>query len=148
MTIFKKIKDNLAFYSLAIILLLIFNYAINVFTYLDLPYLCHISLKQDVVSGNKVTMHKAINLLKKNDKASYKKLCRYVKTVSEKNCWAYDSRVEKLDYGEWQPGCYVKGSKTIYIKPEKADTDFVVKQRSEDIKKFMQMSMNFWKNYK
>lgn len=93
-------------------------------------------------------MHKAISLLKKEDKKSYRDLCKYVDIVSEKYCFAYDDRVEKLDYEVWQPGCYVMGSRTIYIKPESAESEEVIRKRSLEIKKYSQFSKEFWESKK
>jgi len=146
MEIFKKIKDNLAFYGLIIFLFFLFYYFINLFVYFDLPNLCYISLQKDVLAGNKETLHRAISLIKKKSPADYKNLCRFVKTVSEKYCFAFDPRVENTGEDPWLPGCFVRGSKTIYLKPEKEESDLIIGQRAEAIKGFMLMSKNFWEN--
>lgn len=141
---FKLSKDNIIFYTLILILLFGIYYVINIFSYFSPTSLCYISLNRDVLSGNKKTMHQAIALLKKEDKEVYRDLCKYVEVVSEKYCYVYDDRVEKLDYEAWQPGCYVKGSKTIYIKPEAGDSEDIIRKRAEDIKKYLQFSKEFW----
>jgi len=148
MEIMKKIKDNLAFYVLVLILFFVFYYFVNIFAYFDLPNLCYISLEKDALNGNKITLHQAIGLLKKNDRADYKNLCRFVKTVSEKYCFAFDPRVENNSQNPYQPGCFVKGSKTIYLKPEKEQSAFVIQKRAEELKKFMLMSKSFWETQK
>lgn len=144
----EKIKNNSAFFCLILFLFFIFYYSINQFAYFDLPNLCYLSLKKDVLAGNKKTMHQAIGLLKKKNKADYKNLCRYVNTISEKYCFAFDPRVENKSGDPWRPGCYVKGSKTIYLKPEKKKSDLIIERRSAEIKKFMLMSKNFEENKK
>jgi hypothetical protein len=146
MEIVKKIKDNPVFYSLILVLILLFYYIINLFAYFDLPNLCYIGLDKDILSGNKETMRQAISLLKRKNREDYKNLCRYVDTISEKYCFAFDPRVENEGQDPWRPGCYVKGSKTIYLKPEKEKSDTIIKQRAEDIKKFMLMSKAYWEN--
>jgi hypothetical protein len=54
--------------------------------------------------------------------------------------------VENTGEEPWLPGCFVRGSKTIYLKPEKEESDLIVGQRAEAIKGFMLMSKNFWEN--
>ena len=141
-----KTKDNLTFYFLVLILALILYFFINQFAYFDAPNLCYISLTEDVINGNKKTMHQAISLLKRTNREDYKNLCRYVHQIAEKNCFAFDPRVESRSEKTWQPGCFVKGSKTIYIKPAKERSELMIKKRSEEIKKFMLISKNYWEN--
>lgn len=141
-----KIKDNLILYGFIFLLAWLLYLFINQFDYFDAPNLCYISLGQDVLAGNKKTMHRAIGLLKKTSRDDYKNLCRYVDYIAEKNCFAFDPRVEGKNEDAWQPGCFVKGSKTIYLKPEAEESNLIVKNRTEQIKKFMLMSKNFWES--
>jgi len=148
MKITEKIKDKLIFYSLIIFLLFGIYYFINIFAYFDVQNLCYINLQEDILSGDKKTMHQAIKLLKKNNKEDYKNLCRFVDTISEKYCFAFDPRVESKNEDPWQPGCFVKGSKIIYIKPIEETSNLIIQKRSEEIKKFMLMSKNYWEDKK
>jgi len=144
----KKIKENLIFYIFILLIIFLAYFIINRFNYFDAPHLCYISLTPDILSGNKTTMHRAIDRIKKSDPEDYKDLCRYVEAISEKYCVAFDARVESRSENVQQPGCFVKGSKTIYLKPEKEASDSIIEQRAAAIKKFMLMSKSFWKNQK
>lgn len=146
MALMEKIKDRLMFYGFILILAWLLYVLINQFAYFDAPNFCHIGLEQDVLAGNKKTMRQAIGLIKKTSRADYKNLCRYVDNIVEKNCFAFDPRVENKESGAWQSGCFVKGSKTIYLKPENEASAAIIKKRSEEIKKFMLMSKNFWES--
>lgn len=141
-----KIKDHLLFYIPILFFAYLLYLFINIFVYFDLPNLCYIGLEKDVLAGNKKTMRQAIDLLKKKNKEDYKNLCKYVDVISEKYCFAFDPRVEGSSKNAQQPGCFVKGSKTIYIKPEERESDAIIAGRAEEIKKFMLMSKDFWEN--
>jgi len=44
-------------------------------------------------------------------------------------------------------GCYIKGSKVIYIKPERQNTDLIIQKRAEILKKYSAYSKKFWDSY-
>jgi len=139
-------KDNLIFYSLGLILLLFFIFIINRISYFDPLNLCYIKIEGDIVRGEETTIHKAISLIKKEDKKAYKDICKYVDTISESYCIIADWQISGPEFAEGLnlPGCYARGSKTIYIYPNKVVSEFVIRARKNDILKYTEFSKNFW----
>lgn len=143
-----KIREKLAGYGpilfAFILLLFILNYLINTIAYFDVINPCYISINADALRGNKDTISKAIAQLKKQDEKGYKTLCRYVAAIHEQNCGNFDSRVSADNGSHASPGCFIKGSKTIYVYPTEEDSERIVIQRMETIKKYAQYSKLFW----
>lgn len=144
------IKDLIVLILLIVIIFAFLFYVINIFSYFDPLHLCYISIQGDVLQGNKETIQKAIHLIKENDKANYIMLCKYVDVISEKNCRIADVVVDpqKLREGWELPGCYIKGSKTIYLYPNSSGDDKVIQDRAEVIKKYTSVSKSFWEGLK
>ena len=134
---------------LSIVLFMIY-YMINMFSYFDPARWCYVKIEGDIVSGSETTIRKAILVLKKDDPAAYESLCHYVDRVSERNCIVADHKISKKEFEEgWhQLGCYVRGTKTIYLKPTRVETEDVIQERAWVIKKYTEYSKNFWDNYK
>ena len=132
------------------IVLFMIYYMVNMFSYFDPGRWCYIKIEGDIMAGNESTVREAIFVLKNHDAAAYQSLCQYVDRVSERNCIVADHKTAKKDFEEgWdQPGCYVRGTKTIYLKPTKDDTEDVIQERAWVIKKYTGYSKNFWDNYK
>lgn len=102
-----------------------------------------------MIRGNEETIKQALKLIKKGNKNDYKMICKYVNTISEKYCTVADWHINEGEVraGYEEAGCYVRGSKTIYIQPTQEETDEVIKARAEDIIKYASFSKEFWQNY-
>lgn len=144
----KSIKDTLSFYWWVLILLGLIFFLINIGSYFDPLNLCYIRIEGDVVRGEEATIHKALKLIKRENKKTYKDICKYVDVISEKNCIIADWQISGDEYAEGLelPGCYARGSKTIYIKPQKTISDETIEKRKNDIIKYSEFSKNFWTN--
>ena len=122
-----------------ILLTLIFialTFFLNIFSYFDPFSFCYIGIDNDMLKGNQSSIKKAISLIKKSDKESYKVLCKYIDTISESHC----ARWGGLE------GCYLRGSKVILIIPTKDQSGFTIAKRAEMIKKYAYFSKKFWEN--
>lgn len=142
----EKIKKYLKKFAWIFFIFLAFYFFVNIFNYFDLLNFCYIKIDGDLLRGNESTIKKAIKLLKREDKTAYKTLCAYVDTISEHNCFA-SSR--KFSLENWNKnGCYIKGSKVIYLKPEKRENSAIINQRKISLKKYSEYSKDFWTNNK
>jgi hypothetical protein len=124
-------------------------YAVNVFAYLDPPDLCYIGITGDILGGNEETIRSALRLLKSGDPEAYHTTCRYVDRIIEMRCQGADPRggeSEENEVGWDNPGCYVRGSKTIQLKPESGASGAIIEFRAATIKKYAEYSQNFWEN--
>src|SRR3989344_7909370 len=148
--IFLKVKSRLKFYFVFLVAVFIFftifSIGANLFSYFDPLTFCYIGLENDMLRGNQKTVRKAIGLLKKEDIQSYKTLCKNVDTIVEEYCRAADPRVRGQEVGINEPGCYIRGSKVIYLIPSKMESDYIINLRAETIKKYTYFSKNFWDN--
>lgn len=134
----KFVRKYLKYLGLIVLVFILSNFIVNAFSYFDMGNFCYIDIEGDILRGNEETVKKAIGLLKKEDYGGYKVLCKYVDTISENYCLE-----GHMNYSD-KPGCYIRGSKVIYIKPEKNDTSFIVSERANTIKKYSILSKNFW----
>ena len=134
-----------------------FYFFSNAVSYFDPLTSCYISLDNDLTKGNQATMTRAIKMLKRGDGASYKTMCRYINRITEKNCRGSDPRGEQNEQPTtggsairgWESiGCYIKGSKEMYLKVEKDDSDLITRSRMDAIKKYSERSKFFWENLK
>lgn len=145
----KKKQNLISLGILIIVFLFVLNYTINLFSYFDARSMCYISIDNDVARGEQSTITSAIKILKKEDPAAYATLCKYVDIVSENECRECDPRGDStciLSYETIPAGCYIKGTKVIYLLPEKDVSEKTVKKRANLIKKYAEYSKNFWEN--
>jgi hypothetical protein len=149
MRLIKNTKDLLIIVIIVLLLLSPFFWIINTYYYIDPIHLSFIKLDKDTLRGNRDTIKKAIKQIKKEDRESYKILTRYINRISEKYCIIADHKTNRGEYlaGLDLPGCYVRGAKTIYLRPDKNDSNQVIDTRAETIKKFSIASKEFWDNY-
>lgn len=139
-------KDSLIFYALIIFVLIIVYFVINIFNYFDITNLCYIKTEGDLVRGNEKTIKQALKYLKKNKKNDYKMVCKYANVISEKYCILADDDIdpELLREGWSLPGCYVKGSKNIYLTPSQENDEEAIREKAEAIVKYSNFSKEFW----
>ncbi|PIU75436.1 MAG: hypothetical protein COS76_00805 [Candidatus Portnoybacteria bacterium CG06_land_8_20_14_3_00_39_12] len=116
---------------------------INLFDYLDPFNLCYINIESDVTRGNTKTIHQAIEQIKKADKSDYRNLCHFVNVISENLCMADDPNRSSA-WRDDVSGCYLRGSKVIYLNPSRAVDEGTIAHRARIIKIYSQKSKNFW----
>ena len=145
-----KIKKNLKSASIKagilLVLFIFYSFIVNIFSYFDPFSLCNIGIDNKTISGNQETIKKAIGLVKKQDKTAYKTLCKYVNTIKESTCLASDPHLGSRPIGVDNPGCYIRGSKIIFLRPDNRDNANVVESRAETITKYANLSKNFWES--
>ena len=150
MKFINNIKNFLIIPVIILILLLPLFWIANTYYYIDPLRLAIIKLDKDTLRGNRDTIKKAIRQIKGEDKDSYRILTKYVNRISEKYCVIADHEINLNEYlaGLDLPGCYVRGAKTIYLRPDKSDSNQIIDTRVETIKKFSIASKDFWDNFK
>lgn len=116
---------------------------INRSSYVSITDFCSIKIIDNPTRGNRETLFQAIELLKQKDKESYTLLCKYVNNIKETYCPISIEDNETITYSN-EPGCYIKGSKTINITPEKDSSKQVIQQRANTLIKYAKLSQNFW----
>lgn len=139
-------KENIPIYIFIAIIILSFYFIINIFSYFRPIDMCYIKIKGQVTSRDRSIIKKTIKIIKKEDRSAYRDLCKYVDVINERYCIVADHHIdmEKVQEGWAQAGCYVQGSKTIYVKPEIGDATSVAEKRVGTVKKYTEYSKNFW----
>lgn len=140
------LRGGFLFFSigLAIVTVLYFVVATQ-FSYIDPGGPCWVKTVTDVVEGNNRLVD-GIKKLKESDPYAYKDLCQHVDTIVELNCIAGDPRVNldpKLIDFEYK-GCFIKGSKTVYLLPNKDGTQQDPTSIATTLKKYTQVSREYW----
>jgi hypothetical protein len=138
-------KDNFIFYFFIVFLFAIIYYTINIFSYFDATSMCYIGIQGDIMRGNEKTIRGAIKIMKK-DRSAYHDMCKYVDTIKEDYCQIADwyTKMDKYQKGLDLDGCYVRGSKTIYLRPDQNNNNDIILKRTETIKKMTGFSKEFW----
>lgn len=131
---------------LASFLLTTVYFTVNYLSYWDPLRLCYISIDGVALGGNSKTIQKAIKLLKKEDREGYRALCKWVDRINERSCMSADWMLNKDQPGSKASGCYIRGSRIIYVKPNESDSASVIRQRADSIKRYAQYSKEFWEN--
>ena len=139
---FKMSKKILKYSIFAAVLLFIVYLSMNVFSYFDPFSFCYVRIESDVLRGNRQTVKEVINMFKKDDRNGYGDFCRYVDRIKEGFCFT-SSRPANNEISQ---GCYVKGSKTIYLKPLENEGAVAVSERYNAIKKYSSFSKTFWES--
>ena len=141
-----KLKTNWPLLALLLIFLLGGYFIFSATAYFDPLSWCRIKIEKDILSGNRTTIKQAIRLIKSQRPVDYQDLCKYVEVISEKRCTVADPNVDlaQAQAGWQEPGCYVRGSKYIYLAPESSASQVVIRQRAEAIIKYSQFSQDFW----
>lgn len=115
----------------------------NSVSYFDPFAFCYIGIDNDVLRDNQATISKALRLIQHEDRASYSTVCRYVDAIIEDYCTATDAMGEGVAAVD-AAGCYVRGSKLIYVRPAKDTSEATVRGRAETITTYAERSKNFW----
>ena len=131
----EKLKHYLNYYPIYILIILIFGvflYWRSSTHYLDISSFCSISIDKDFLRGNRETIQKALLAIKQNDSGSYKLICRNVDRIAEDLC-----PNDHTYGGPWElirPGCFIKGTRIIYIEPSPDKSKGTILERAEAIK--------------
>ncbi len=140
MNLVEQIKNIIP--TIVLVLFLLIGIAVfkGVTSYFDPFNFCSISIDGDIIRGNEKTIKQAIVYLKETDLLTYETLCNEVRVIKEKYCMETDLPLRISE----KPGCYIRGSRVIYVKPQKETTDNIVQKRVDVIKKYALRSEAFW----
>lgn len=142
-----KIKSYGYLAGLIAIILFVIYFLTSLSSYLNIIDLCKINIQNDMVRGNKETIFKAITLLSQEDQVSYKNLCKYVSTIKEGYCPIPTGDNSNITFLE-NSGCFIKGSKIIYIIPNQDRSNQIIIQRAESLRKSALFSKLYWDSIK
>jgi hypothetical protein len=129
--------------------LLLFFFGVGAFVvmgytmHIDYPNNCYIKIEKDILKGNRDSIFKALTSIKNTNLQGYQDICSYVDTITEASCLLGESRNGKL-HPINTDGCYLKGTKTIFLRPDASSLDAAVTLRKEQILKYSQMSKEYW----
>jgi hypothetical protein len=107
-----------------------------------LPY-CNISIRKDILRGDTRSIREALSTLRRTNTEAYKTVCRYVDRIEEKRCFNADGHVDDVAFQKTHDGCYIGGSRTIYLMPQEYSADLVAR-RADSIKALAEKSREFW----
>ncbi|PIR43091.1 hypothetical protein COV24_04650 [candidate division WWE3 bacterium CG10_big_fil_rev_8_21_14_0_10_32_10] len=138
-----KTKGYLGCLPFILAFIIVIFFIISKTSYIDLPNLCYIGVEGDLIKGDENSIRASLKYIKNNKPSEYKNVCKYVDSIIESYCISADGRVAPL-YGYDQPGCYVKGSKVVYVIPQKQQYSTVVEDRAKNIIKYANYSKDFW----
>ncbi len=127
---------------IAILAILIY-FALNISSYFDPLSFCRIKIQSDIVRGEGSTIKSAVKYIKAESPSGYDVLCRYVDVIAEKRCVVGDKRIDP-SVPDFPDGCYVRGTKTIYLLATKDKSSATIQKRASLILKFAGMSRAFW----
>ncbi len=113
--------------------------------YLDSLYNCSIRINDDVLRGNPETIIGALRKIKTEKPQSYRSLCQYVSKIDETPCLFGTKDSKRLEEADTK-GCFLKGTKTIFIKPERDETQTIIDDRAEILVKMAELSKKYWEN--
>ncbi len=132
---------------LVIVLSAFFGTILKDFYYVDIPNLCFIKTSYSVHNKEKSYLHEAIKTLKIKDIDSYSDLCNYVAVISETNCIIAYETGPIIEYSK-NIGCYIKGTKTVFIQPLNTNTKTPTNEEiAESLKRYAGLSKTFWATY-
>lgn len=114
--------------------------------YIDFSNNCTIEVQKDIVSGNRQTIFDALKLIKEDHPEDYENICTQVDTIVETECILGDKKTPKIHYLDTD-GCYLKGTKTIFIRPVSGTSDTIVENRAELILKYGTLSGEYWQSH-
>ncbi len=141
-------KETIQVYgTILFIIFLIIFIVTSMHSYVDITNFCIIRIKENVLNHEKSDIKSALHKLKNTNTVKYKTVCKYVDTINMKRCLPGDSRVD-TEYKQIQEkidGCYVRGTHTIYLKPNNRQTTFTIDERVNQIEKYSSFSKDFWK---
>ena len=114
--------------------------------YVDVTGFCRIKITGDLLRGNEDTIKVALRFIKKSDKKAYREVCQYVDVITERYCVDADYHLDQpAVQASWErAGCFIQGSKTIYLKPDSVVSEDLIKGRAKEIMKDALLSKKYW----
>lgn len=136
---------NLVVITIIISVLFLPIIVINSITnYIDPLTGCFITLDGNLLNGNEETIKEALKNIKSSNNREYRNICKYVNKIVEQHCLNSDPH---FGYPvEISKGCYIKGSKIVYLEANENKTIETIKEREELILKYSKYSQNFWES--
>jgi hypothetical protein len=134
----KKYLSRLAIALAAIFLLLSFS-----FSYFNIFDSCYIKIKEPGLASRKSEIKEAIKYLKITDREAYKNFCRHTDSIIETVCMGSDWHLNEKFRGQDSAGCFIKGSKTIYLNPLVLKS-LSVEEVADLLKKYSLLGKEFW----
>ena len=112
--------------------------------YLHVIPWCRIKIQHDVLRGGQTFIKASIKQLKSRDRDAYQALCGYVDVIYERACVGADWHIydPKILYDK--PGCYVRGTRTIYLSPKQNFLKDEMAERAKELKRLAEHSKAFW----
>jgi len=145
--ILEKIKSYIRISIFFGFLFVMGSFFVNIFSYFDPLTFCYIGIDSNLLGGSSETIEKAIRQIKKEDRESYKVLCKYVDAIIEQECLNYDPHIKQSSVPIKElkeSACYVRGSKIVYLPRRSEESPEAVAVRAEMLKIYSQKSKDFW----
>jgi hypothetical protein len=128
---------------------------LRAFAWFDPVAFCRIHIDVDLLEGERGPIRAAIDLVRREDPAAYRALCRWVDRIQEeRQCDAgapqANPRLSAVDpslrRAREAPGCYVRGSRIIVLRrpPDGGGGPALVRARAETLKRLAGYSQTFW----
>lgn len=112
-------------------------------THINLSPWCSIKIEVDMLSGDRASVRQALKYLQTSDPGAYQIACAYVDTIVEKYCLVGDPHIDPSTWTSRPQGCYVRGSRNIYIAPA-AYKPITTIERANLLARYAGYSKAFW----
>lgn len=138
-------KFIISSFILSVVFLTITIAFLKNFYYVDLANACIIKTKYSVHTENKTHLHQAIKAVRVTMPSDYKTLCNYVNNITETYCIVANEAGPIITYAD-SVGCYIKGTKTVFIQPLNTLQKPNSKDIAENLARYSRYSEEFWLN--
>ncbi|OGC46261.1 hypothetical protein A2V49_04625 [candidate division WWE3 bacterium RBG_19FT_COMBO_34_6] len=119
-----------------------FYFISNSIDYYDPINNCYIKINGNILSGNEDTIRAALKKIKNKNPEDYSMVCTFVDKILENDCLTSDPH---FGYPSVIPeGCFIEGSKFIYLKSNEVFSEDIINKRVELILKYSEYSRNYW----
>lgn len=113
-------------------------------SYVDIGSGCKIEISGSLASANKDAVSALLKEIKAEDKASYDLICSSLDHIREAHCPLFDESL-KEDRIIWTtPGCYLRGTKTVYLVPLNSGYAASERETKEGLIRFAEQSRMYW----
>jgi hypothetical protein len=114
---------------------------------IDVPNMCYIRIQKEDLAGEKKDILKAVKSLKYAEPANYKSMCKTVNNIVIGQCIMARKDSPKITYIN-TVGCYIKGSRSIFINTKSHNPDYTTDEIKAAIIKYSQECKKFWDSVK
>lgn len=144
-----------------IVLLLLVWGALSAFAWFDPLAGCRIVISVELLEGERAPIREAIALVRREDRAAYAALCRWIDRIDEERTCAggdptadpairgatRDEAMSAIGRAHAAPGCYTRGSRTIILRRARAGEAGLafLRTRAEALKRLANESQSFWR---